>query len=264
MVVGRGRVGGALTRAWRASGLKVRNVSHLQLATGRFAGSLLVLAVPDRAIETCAAHLASRTSLPAAVVHVAGALDRSSLSALEARGVATGVLHPLLAIPHPRTPLTGATARIEGPPGLRRRLASLARQSGMRPLARSPHAVDGYHLAAVLAANGLGPILEAATGEAVRAGLEEEAARQGLARLAHSAIDGWLGQGGPEGLTGPIARGDVATVERHLAWLRESPEATRVLHRALSLATLALAERRRAPPPGLDALRRRLGGRARR
>jgi predicted short-subunit dehydrogenase-like oxidoreductase (DUF2520 family) len=211
-----------------------------------------VLAVPDRAVAATAVAWATVLDPATLVVHTAGALDLAPLEPARKAGLRVGSLHPLRAIASARTPLEGTWAAIDGDPATRRRLARLARDAGMRPLP-GPRDRVRYHLGAVLAANSQAPLLEAAVAELVRAGVAEQAARAALAALARGAIDAWAERGGPEGLTGPIARGDAATVRAHLERL-PAASPTRALYRALGQAALELAGRRRPAPEGLRAV----------
>src|SRR5947209_1820216 len=96
LVVGRGRVGRSLARAWRRSGHSVSLAAH---DAKRFAKcEVCLIAVPDRAIAEVVAHLAPRLASRALVVHTAGALGLKPLASARELGHRIGALHPLLAI----------------------------------------------------------------------------------------------------------------------------------------------------------------------
>ena len=76
-----------------------------------------------------------------------------------------------------------------------------------------------YHAGAVLSANLAMALLDAGVGLLVGAGVPDDLARQGLARLLRSAADGALARPLRASLTGPVSRGDADTIRRHLALL---------------------------------------------
>ena len=254
VVIGRGRVGRSLGTAWSRSGHRVALRPHD--ARTAPAADVVLLSVPDRALEQVALHWANRLAKPALVIHAAGALELAPLQSLRDAGHRVGSLHPLAAIPTARTDLRGAFAAIQAAPRDRALLRRLARDAGMRAFTSSVRNRARYHLGAVFAANGQPVLLEVAVAELRRAGIAETEARAALATLAHTAIAAWSRHGGPAGLTGPVARGDAATVRRHLEAL--SGRSARELYLALSRAALELASRRRPVPQGLAEVARAL------
>lgn len=252
LVVGRGRVGRSLALAWRHAGYPVRMAAHD--APHFHHADVAVLSVIDPAIRATAEHWSTRLPPGALVLHTAGAVTLEALEPARLAGMRVGSLHPLIAIPGPRTDVRGGFCAVDGAD--RRALRLLAIDAGMHPMPAAPDDRARYHLGAVLASNFQAPLLEAATAQLVSAGVDANAARRGLAQLAHTAIDGWLARGGPMGLTGPVARGDVATVEKHLSALPAGPD--RALYLALSRAALELASKREPVPSGLAELARLL------
>ena len=104
-----------------------------------------------------------------------------------------------------------------------------------------------YHAAAVLASNSLPVIVDAAVRCAGLAGIDPATARRG-ARAARPALGRERARRPvPDGgLTGPVARGDAATVESHLAALADEP-ALAALYRALARGAVDLLVPERAP-----------------
>lgn len=246
LILGRGRLGGSLARAWRAAGLRVR------LAPGRSAPSgvgfaAVFLAVPDAAVPAVAARLARSLASRPLVAHCAGALDLSPLAALADRGVPVGSLHPLQAIPTPRERLR-AFAAVDAPRAAdRRALAALARAAGLTPFPLPGADRALYHAAAALASNGAVALAAQAATLLERCGAPPAAARGAAEALARSAL------GRP--LTGPVARGDAAAVRGHLAALSAAAPTILPLYRALAQAQLDLS---RAPAGARASIRRAL------
>lgn len=255
-VIGPGRAGTALALALSHAGYRVRMHGRrgkkvpppLVLSVGAGAPPWLgevetvLLAVPDAAVTPVAATLASAGGIGAShvVFHLSGLLDATVLAPLQPTGAALGSFHPLK--PFATDPeasaatLAGALATVEGDERAVTRGLALARDLGMRGERITAAAKPAYHAAAVLASNY--PVTLAAAADRLfrSAGLSPEAAHAGLAALLRGAADN-VARFGPAGLTGPIARGDVETVRRHLAALSGEDA---VLYRALGRATLAL------------------------
>jgi predicted short-subunit dehydrogenase-like oxidoreductase (DUF2520 family) len=86
-------------------------------------------------------------------------------------------------------------------------------------------------------------------------GIGREQAREALAALAEGTLANLRERGPESALTGPIRRGDRATIERHLAALSGRPELAQ-LYRALGRRAVALARRAPDPAPAeaLDAV----------
>jgi predicted short-subunit dehydrogenase-like oxidoreductase (DUF2520 family) len=120
--------------------------------------------------------------------------------------------------------------------------AGLARDLGMIPFALADAAKPVYHAASVFASNYLVTLTHAAVSLLGQAGLEREMALMALRPLQHRSVD-------VAGLppTGPIARGDAATIAAHLDAV--GPELA-PLYRALGRATLPLVT-----PAAADAVR---------
>ena len=120
--------------------------------------------------------------------------------------------------------------------------AGLARALGMTPFPLADEAKPAYHAASVFASNYVVTLTHAAVSLLERTGLEREAALAALRPLQHRTIDV---AGSPP--TGPIARGDAATVAAHLRAVGPELEP---LYRALGRATLPIV-----PPASAAAVR---------
>ncbi len=98
-----------------------------------------------------------------------------------------------------------------------------------------------YHAAAVMASNYITALLSAAQTLLIAAEVDAQEALQALGPLAWTSLDNALRQGPTAALTGPIERGDVATMAAHLAALKDFPGPIPGLYRAAGLQTLELA-----------------------
>jgi len=270
-VLGAGKVGTALSRALGAAGIRVTlRAMRRGLPRRPIDADLLVLAVRDPALPELASELAARSlvSRRTAVVHVAGALGPEVLAPL--RGVAAGVAqaHPLLSFAAtgkvPR--FSGAHLLVQGDAVAVRRARELGRALAMVP--RQWDAIDraSYHAAAGLVANGAAA-LAGVGAELLRvSGAPPEDAARALGPLLRSVADNVERLGLPAALTGPVRRGDVATVLRHLEAIERSLPHALPLYRASVAAQLPMARKLGdASSPALAELERRIrdGARAR-
>ena len=206
---------------------------------------LVLLAVPDDAVFGVARDLAATGFVGRrhTVLHLSGVLDRAALLSLDHSGAALGSLHPLQTFTDPESAparLRGAVATVEGDD---RAVASgerLARILGLRPIRIAGESKIRYHAGAVFASNYIVAVAEVARQILVEAGLPPEAAWQGLQGLIRGTFESLVAGAPVTALTGPISRGDVATVRKHLAALGgEQASLYRALGRvALGLATL--------------------------
>ncbi|WP_338276828.1 Rossmann-like and DUF2520 domain-containing protein [Corallococcus caeni] len=266
VIVGAGRLGGALALAlqakrWpvrvhsrddagrertRALGLKPATVADLKKAR------VCVLCVPDAAVPSVSEALSRELPRTVALVHTAGALPLSVLGTQ--RGRAVGSFHPLCAVSSVRDSLAGHTAAISTrSPALRALLQRMAEDVGLAMFDVPEAHRAAYHAGAVLSAGGLVSLADAAVGALGAAGIEPEAALKALLPLMRSALRGIEARGLSGGLTGPIVRGDAGVVAAHLAAL---PSDIAPLYAQLSRRALRLASGRLQPEPraALEAL----------
>ena len=177
------------------------------------------------------------------VIHCSGAGSLDLLAAASKQGAATAVFHPLQSFAVPdraSTNLPGSYVGIEASnDALAAELSALARAIGCQPGAL-PADRSAYHVSAVLGSNALVALLDLAAELWPGEGGKEEGLAA-LLPLVRGTIANLEAIGLPDALTGPIARGDVGTIERHIALLREAPAALRRSYAELGLATLPVA-----------------------
>ena len=221
----------------------------------------ILIAVPDDAISAAVEELVS-VALPEGVpvLHASGSQSLDVLAPLAARGHPVGGMHALAAIADPvegADRLRGATFGVEGEGAARALAERLVAACGGRVLAIRPGGKALYHAAAVVASNYAVALLSVAERLMAEAGVPAEESQPALAALAAGAVENVAARGPAAALTGPVARGDAATVRRHLARLSG---ADRDLYCLLGREALKLAMARGLDPAAAARLGDLLGG----
>jgi predicted short-subunit dehydrogenase-like oxidoreductase (DUF2520 family) len=236
-VVGRGRVGPALTRALRDAGVDVDGPLGRGERPARC--DAVVLCVPDAEIMAAAEVVTAAAPL---VGHTSGA---TPLSALAPAGVPAFGLHPLQSFAHPGVGFARAGAAVAGStPEALAFATRLAERLGMTPFEIEDEGRAAYHAAASVASNFLVTLEAAAEAVAAGAGLEREEARRLLLPLVRQTVENVAELGPEAALTGPVARGDEATVAAQRAAVEEAAPQLLDLFDELVRQTRALAAAR--------------------
>jgi predicted short-subunit dehydrogenase-like oxidoreductase (DUF2520 family) len=200
------------------------------------------LCVPDGEIAAAAAALAPALAPGTPVGHCSGATSLDVLTGVEAFS-----LHPLMtATADSAVTFAGAGAAVAGAtPRALAMATELARRLGMEPIAVADEDRATYHAAASIASNFLITLEAAAERLAASAGV----GREQLVPLVRAAVENWARLGGRRALTGPVVRGDEATIARQRGAVAERDPELLGLFDALVAATRTLA----APEPAVPA-----------
>ena len=191
------------------------------------------------------------------IVHTAGALGLDVLAAL--RPNAIGSFHPLQPFPAPRPPsaFRGITVAVDAStPTLRRRLERLARQLGATPRRVDDSQRALYHASAAFSSNFVHVVVARAAELLSHIGWSEKESLDALMPLVEGQLANMRKLGPVRGLTGPIRRGDAATVERHLKAIGDREQAE--IYRMLGLVALEIAIEAGLDPAAAERTRRAL------
>ena len=281
-IIGAGRLGTALAIALSRSGYKLQSLIGRSLAKLKRSASLLdvpvqllaakdidklpaaavlIIATPDDQIPLVVEQLSTlqfQQRRTPTVLHTSGALSSEILEKLAMRNWATGSMHPLVSVSDPITgasQLRGAYWCIEGQRKAERMSRRLIRDLEGHSFSINPSTKPLYHAAAVMTSGNVVALFDVAVDMLSRCGLARSQARRVLLPLLRSTLRNLGERSTAKALTGTFSRGDVVTVERHLAALEAArvPHAN-VLYRVLGHKALELAEEN-----GLDpAVRRRI------
>lgn len=276
-IVGAGMVGRTLGYALQRKGCRVVAVASRTRGSAeeavRFIGAgavcdepteaaaraaIVFLTTPDDAIPSTCGAIAARGGFRrgALVLHTSGALSSRALESARACGAAVASLHPLQTFANPPEAvraLPGTRWFYEGDgDALGRTRALIEALEGIPVRIRTEGKVL-YHAGAVVACNYLVTLVARACGLFEAAGVPAEVALASLVPLLRGTVGNLERVGLPRALTGPLARGDVATIERHLQALAEQRPDDLDLYRRLGAATLPLAVAKGPLEPGRAA-----------
>ena len=258
-IVGAGNLGTALAIALREAGYRIESVvarargnsltrarqlakqtgSRAVLSAEEVKARVLWLCVPDGEIARVALLLAGR--LPAKrkiVFHSSGALGSETLEPVRRKGAAVASVHPLMTfVKGSRPSLVGVSFAIEGDPVAVRAARGIVRDLGGESYAISQKEKNAYHAWGTFASPLLTALLATAEQVAGLAGVTRKAARGRMLPILLQTVKNYGAVGAAAGFSGPIVRGDVETVRRHLEVLRTAP-VPRQVYMALVRAAL--------------------------
>lgn len=258
-IVGAGNLGSALAVSLRRAGFTVEAV--IARPTARSAGKARRLArqigarvltdatdlkaelvwfcVPDSQIRLAARALAGRFRWKGIVaLHSSGALTSDELEPLRQRGAVLASVHPLMTfVPGSPPALAGVAFAIEGD----RRAVQIARrivhELGGQPFAIRKEDKAAYHAWGTFASPLLTAVLATTERVAGLAGMKRKDAVRRMIPILQQTLANYVERGAPRSFSGPIIRGDVETVNRHLHVLKSIP-AAREVYLALARASL--------------------------
>jgi len=242
------RIGPVVTRAPQTARAAVRAIGAGSAFAGLtrrvLAADAVLIATPDRAIESVAARLARMGGAEwrgKVVLHTSGAYDSTVLRPLVRCGAAVGSLHPLQTFSgHAPPRLEGALFVVEGDAAARRLARRLVRQLGGAAILLRGRDKPAYHAAGAFASGHALAILEAATRILMALGFTRRQATRALLGLTRETLDNLERLGPQAAWTGPLSREDLGTVERHVRALRRFPRPYGAAYAALTRLAAAV------------------------
>ena len=265
--IGAGRLASGLAMALSVRGIPVLAVASRSTGSARSlaarspgcrvmeaqqavdAANLVFVTVPDDAIAGIAAQLHWRAGM--AVVHCSGATELDALAPVAAAGARVGGFHPLQTFTDPEAALaslSGCTISVEAEPPLLDTLQQLAAAIGCRSIRLPAGCRARYHASGGYASQFVNVLLREATDIWKTFGISEADAVSALLPLLKGTIASIESAGVAQGMPGPVSRGDVGTVKRHVEGLAEIRNAAGDealdLYCELARRTIALAVER--------------------
>lgn len=220
---------------------------------GEITAPVVWFCVPDREIRAAALSLAGRSSRDTAraisrtrqgsvrfAFHSSGALPSTELSALRKKGFGVAAVHPLMTfVPDSKPSLAGVPFAVEGDPDAIRLARQIVRDLGGESFSLAATRKAAYHAWATMTSPLLLAFLVTLEDAARIAGLKPADARRMSLPIIRQTLANYARLGAAHSFSGPIIRGDVETVARHLAVLTKAPAAREIY---ISLARSAISE----------------------
>lgn len=265
-VIGVGRAGGALSLALSRVGAVINlfvarerrtaeRIAVLLPTEPRIASraefvdirqDVVIIATRDDEIAATAAWLSEQLGEHRPhVCHLSGAVSSEVLSPLRELGCSVASFHPLVSLSDAERGaalLPGAFFGIEGDPEAVETCLGLARRLGGTPLILTAESKSLYHAAAVNACGHMVGLIDVSLAMLAACGIDPDIGRAALLPLIESTVSNLRNQSPATALTGPFARGDAATVARHLERIAaELPPEVLTIYCELGLRSLSLA-----------------------
>jgi len=206
-----------------------------------------MITVPDDQIKSCSQQLQERGLINSKTIvfHCSGALDSSELDL----GTGAASLHPLRSFADPlyvAQHFIPTICTLEGDQQAKAGLTLACQKIGAQIVEIDREGKALYHAAAVFASNYLVTLMDAALQTFEAAGIEPDMAVRMAKPLAQETFNNIFQLGTQQALTGPIARGDSQTVERHHAALKKWDKNMAALYTELAKSTKKMKGRNEA------------------
>lgn len=266
-IIGAGAVGTAVAvllkeKGYHVAGVASRTLASAQRLAERVGGApcfataeeaarqaeVIFITTNDTAIAEVTAQIARKDGFRPgqAVIHLSGSLSSDVLQPAAEKGAITLSIHPLQSVPSPEAGIQGlprAVYSIEGD----RRGYELAEKIIAGLGSHSFFHIDSeakplYHAAACVASNYLVTLLDLSQQLLTASGMPANLLFPALLPLIQGTLHNIGDMGIPAALTGPIARGDVATVQEHLEVMQEQAPELVELYVGLARRTVDLAQ----------------------
>ncbi|MGZ3237847.1 MAG: Rossmann-like and DUF2520 domain-containing protein [Burkholderiaceae bacterium] len=267
-IIGCGKVGKTLGRLWMLNGvLQIQDILNRSVDSATRANAFIgagraiatyadlqsadiyLIAAPDDQIERCCEELAHTGKLSAnsIVFHCSGALLSSVLQSARQQGAAIASIHPIRSFASPEKVVqnfAGTFCGVEGDQCAIDVLQQTFTAIGAQLVPIKTDAKILYHAAAVFSSNYLVTLLDVAQKAYIAAGIAPDVALKLIEPLMRETADNVFRLGTEAALTGPIARGDMATAEKQLRAVAEWNPAYAELYEQFMKLTIDLAARR--------------------
>lgn len=267
-IVGCGKVGTALAMCLTRAGYPSAGFTSKSLSSARRVADMVhsdhfsdvpwditrhadvvFITTPDGAIEDTCDTISQNTGFAdnAAVIHCSGALASSVLLSAKTCGAWIGSMHPLQSFAsadHKTNPFQRISVSIEGESPAVNIAKTIVADLGGTVVTLLTEAKTLYHASAVVASNYLVTLLDLAIRLIEEAGIDRQDAFNLLKPLIHGTLSNIEKVGVQKALTGPIARGDIKTIEKHIEEIGSKRPQLLSLYKKLAFYTIDIAAAR--------------------
>ena len=206
--------------------------------TARLNAEVIWFCVPDSEIAKAARDLAHQSWRGKIAFHSSGALASDALGLLLKKGAAVASVHPLMTFARGSVPeLGGVSFAIEGHTHATRTAKRIIHDLGGEFFLLRKQHKPAYHAFATMICPLLVSLLAASEKAAALAKISGREARRRMTPIITQTLANCAKLGPPAAFSGPVVRGDVETIRRHLRALNKAP-AARLAYAALAAAAL--------------------------
>jgi predicted short-subunit dehydrogenase-like oxidoreductase (DUF2520 family) len=250
-IVGPGNLGSALALALHEAGYRVtaiavrpgskstrraralaRTVSAklTQLGGQPLTGDVVWLSVPDDNIATVASNLAESGDWKGKIIfHSSGALTSGELTPLRAKGARVASVHPMMTFVQSEVPqMAGVAFALEGDVAALRAAQTIVEDLGGNPFVIRKQNKVLYHVFGSFASPLVIALMATMEEVAAEAGIRKRDVKSVMVPLLWQTLRNYLKHDAALAFSGPLARGDVATIQKHLRELDRLPHASEV------------------------------------
>lgn len=227
--------------SWRKANRLARRLRSrvVSFKSGAIRGAVIWLCVPDREIPSVVRQLAPLVNWKGKTVfHSSGALTSDELGQLRDRGATVASVHPLMTFVARSAPaLRDVPFGIEGDSAAIHVAQRIVRDLGGEVFRVQKAMKAAYHVWGMFASPLLLATLVTAEQAARQAGISAASARRKMLAIVRQTVANYAALGPAAAFSGPIVRGDVETVRKHVAILKGNTEVYDV-YSALARAAL--------------------------
>jgi predicted short-subunit dehydrogenase-like oxidoreductase (DUF2520 family) len=242
-IIGPGRLGTSLARSLHAAGYKIAEIVYRPGPSARAARALakqlhaqtflypeqyaqvVFLCVGDTQLGALSQELANWEWKGRVALHTSGAMTSDVLTLLRQKGAAVASVHPMMSfVRGATTPLKGVSFALEGDAKALRVARGIVRDLGGQSFVLKKAAKPLYHAFGAFTSPLLIATLAAGERVAREAGLSKAQAQAAMRPIVAQTLKNYLEKGTAGAFSGPLVRGDVATVSKHLKALQDVPE----------------------------------------
>jgi predicted short-subunit dehydrogenase-like oxidoreductase (DUF2520 family) len=259
-IVGAGTLGTALAYALHQSGYRISEIvtrdqpqslrraralanrvhaSARTLSKAQLSARITWICVPDDSISEVAQSIAKERDWRRKIVlHSSGALGADALAAPKQAGAETASAHPLMTfVNQSLVDFKGVPFAMEGDPKALAVIGAVVGRLGGKPFRIDAQFKPAYHAFGFFSSPALVALIAAAQQVGKMAGLTERQARDLMEPIVRETIDNCFRSTPQEAFSGPLRRGDLATIRKHLDALKQQPNLLE-LYRALGRVAL--------------------------
>jgi len=262
--IGAGKVGMAMGIFWKNKGVSITGYFSRKMTSAKRAATdtsskvyhdvnelirysdIIGITTPDDSIQEVATNLSSTTAKwdEKIIFHMSGVHSSEILSSLKNKGATICSVHPMYPFDDPHhaaANLNQAFFTLEGNGKRLHQIKELLEMSGLSWTTINGKEKILYHTAASLLSNYMVTLLHVGFHMLQDVGISEKKRLEISQPLVQRTLDNIFRSGTEKALTGPIARGDLETVKKHIQRLRDNPEWLKI-YQVLGIQTVLLAE----------------------